>query len=732
MTPSIIRTIKLTPVILVLLAGWQVETSADEQSVPELACPGPSLAPMIQDPPDRSQAPISVRTREFDARNAGMAEARRDVELKRADQLLTTELLQYDPDAEILTVPGKLFYEDSILFISGSSARYDFLSESGYFENVDYGLVGSSAKGSADDISIRSGNRSVMHGIQFTTCPGDQPEWLLSARELDLDFEEGVGKARGARLRLFDIPLLYLPYMKFPIDDRRKSGFLYPYISTANDNGFELSTPYYWNIAPNQDATITPRYFTERGFMLTGEYRFLSQRTNGTLDFDYMGNDSQTDERRYHVTFVHRATLSERWRSDVLFDRVSDDKYFQDFSNSLAAASRQYVRSKAGIYGGGRYWSLSVIADDFQVVDEAVIPTNEPYTRLPRIAFDLDRPIGLGGMRLQLDAELVYFDRPIGATGARFDLFPRVEWNINTDWGYIRPSAGYRYTTYDLDWHGMPGDESLDRGTEIISFDTGMFFERDNGEGRAQTLEPRLFYLYVPYKNQEGFPDFDSAPFTFGFSQLFHFNRFTGADRQSDANQLTMALTTRSMDNSLGRELWSLSFGQILYFDTLKVLPTEFGTVIDDRTSPFITEFVYFPTRRLRARISTQWNWQTKEMDVAILGATYTSEKGLKLGAEYRYRRGSLDQFDIRYYHPLNERWRILGRVNYSLLDSDLLAADAGFEYESCCWALRVAARRFLRNREGDHRDAIYVQLILKGLGNIGRRTAPLFYDLAY
>jgi LPS-assembly protein len=646
--------------------------------------------------------------------------------------LLTTDLLQYDPDAEIVTIPGKLFYEDSILYISGSNARYDFPGESGYFENVEYGLVGSSARGSAKDITVRSGNQSVMHGIQFTTCPGENPEWLLSANELDLDFEEGVGKARGAKLRLFDVPILYLPYMKFPIENRRKSGFLYPYVSTANDNGFELSTPYYWNIAPNQDATITPRYFTERGFMLTGEYRFLTRRTNGTLNFDYMGNDSQTDERRYHVTLVHRAALSARWRSDILVDRVSDDQYFQDFSNSLAAASRQYVRSQAGIFGSGRYWSLSVIADDFQVVDDAVTPTNEPYARLPRIAFDLDRPIGFNGMRLQVDAELVYFDRAIGATGTRFDLFPRIEWDIDTDWGYIRPSAGYRFTSYNLNWHGLPGDTSPDRGTEIISLDTGMFFERNNGEGRSQTLEPRLFYLYVPYKNQDGLPDFDSAPFTFGFSQLFHYNRFTGADLQSDANQLTLALTTRSLDNSAGRELWSLSFGQIFYFDSLKVLPDELGTVIDDSSSPFIAEFVYFPTRRLRARINTQWNWQTQQMDVAILGATYTSDKGMKLGAEYRYRRGSLDQFDIRYYHPLNERWRVLGRVNYSLLDSDLLAADAGFEYESCCWALRVAARRFLRNREGDHRDAIYIQLILKGLGNIGRRSAPLFYDLAY
>jgi LPS-assembly protein len=283
-----------------------------------------------------------------------------------------------------------------------------------------------------------------------------------------------------------------------------------------------------------------------------------------------------------------------------------------------------------------------------------------------------------------------------------------------------------------LNWHGEEGDSSPDRGTEIISFDTGLFLEREGNEGKVQTLEPRLFYLYVPYKDQQGLPDFDTAPFTFGFSQLFHFNRFTGADLQSDANQLTMALTTRSIDTVRGRELWSLSFGQILYFEDQIVISTTFNDTLSKDSSTFIAEFVLHLTNRLSSRIGTQWNWKTNEFDVAVLGATYAARSGLRLGAEYRYRRGSLDQFDIRYYQPVNEKWRVLGRFNYSLLDSDLLAAEAGFEYESCCWALRMVAKRFLRNREGDHRDAIYLQLILKGLGNIGRRSAPLFYDLAY
>jgi len=726
------RTSILLLAISVVLLSFQNAAWAVDTVKPELACPGPSLAPMFRKTPDRKNAAISLQAREFDASKTTVAEARGQVELRRADQLLNTELLRYDPENESVIMPGNLSYEDSVIFVSGSSAEYSFLNESGEFTNLDYGLTGSSAKGSAAQASIDSGNHSILRELQFTTCPGEQPEWLLTAKQLELDFVEGIGKAKNAKLEFFNIPILYLPYMTFPIDDRRKSGFLYPFISTANDNGFEFRIPYYWNIAPNQDATITPTYFTDRGAMITGEYRVITQRTGGSVNFDWLPSDKKTRDLRYHYKVRHDARFSRRWRSKVLFERVSDDQYFQDFSNSLASASRQYLRSQAGIFGGGHYWNMSVIADDFQVVDESVNKANEPYRRLPRVAFDLDRPLGFQGLRLQLDSELVYFDRDVGATGARFDIFPRIEWNIQTNWGYLKPSIGYRYTAYDLDKQSLPGDASPDRGTEIISFDSGMFFEKDSGNGKVQTLEPRLFYLYVPYENQEGLPDFDTAPFTFGFSQLFHSNRFTGADRQGDANQLTLALTTRSIDQLKGRELWSLSFGQIVYFeDQLVMEPGDTTDPLNDSASPFIGEFQLHLTRRLKSRVSAQWDWQNSELDVAVLGITHTSLSGRRLGAEYRYRRDTLDQFDIRYYEPINERWRALARLNWSLLDSDLLAAEAGLEYDSCCWGLRVVAKRFLRNRDGDYRDAIYVQLVLKGLGNFGRRTAPLFYDLA-
>jgi LPS-assembly protein len=695
-----------------------------------IGCPAPVLAPVVTGYPERSGAPILMDARTFSARVEGGAEARGEVELRRADQRLNTEVLRYDPETRTVTLPEPLVYEDAQIHVEADSARYGFLEEAGEFLNVDYTLTGAAANGSAADIKIDSTRRSFLREPRFTTCPGDRPEWLLSAREVEFRHEQGIGIARNARLEFMDIPFLYLPWMSFPINDQRKSGFLYPHFSSANDNGFEIGVPYYWNIAPNHDATLTPRFFTDRGVMLTGEYRMLTRRTGGVFEFDYLADDDQTGEERYHYRLQHNTAINPRWRGRILMDRVSDDRYFQDFGLSLAQTARQFLRSRAGIDGAGRYWTFSMLADDFQVIDEAVSELSEPYRRLPRIALALDRPLGRTGFQFALDSEAVYFDRNIGVTGARLDLYPRIIWNLERYWGFARTSLGYRQTAYGLDRQGAPGDESPSRGTEIVSLDAGMFFERNLDNGNVQTLEPRIFYLYVPYEDQSSLPDFDSAEFTFGFSQLFHTNRFTGADRQADANQLTLAATTRTLDPETGRERWSLSVGQIFYFDDRRVFLRD-AAPEDVDTSPLLAELTWHPLERFTSQLGVQWNWETGKLDVGTLGLDYGSGNGTRVGFEYRFRRDRLDQFDIRYLWQVNPSWRFISRLKYSLDDDELLEAQAGIAYESCCWGIRLVGRRYLRSRFGDERDAIYLELNLKGLGSFGRQPQPMFYDEA-
>ncbi len=664
----------------------------------------------------------------LDASNTEQGEISGHVEMYRADQYLAAEHILFDPNLEIVTVPGALDYKDQQIWLQGSGAQYNFSEESGRFSQINYGLTGSSANGSADYIELKGGNHSLLHQLLYTTCPGENPDWILSARELELRHDKGVGVARGAKLKFKGIPILFTPYFTFPIDDRRKSGMLYPSFGNTNDNGLEIGIPFYWNIAPNQDATIEPHLYTDRGFMLSGEYRFLTKRTGGNLDFDYMPDERHTGDSRYHYRFWHHARPWRRWRTELVVDRVSDDRYFQDFGASLNQTAKQFLRSSAAINGVGRYWSFELMVDDFQVIDENVRPENEPYRRVPRLAFWMDRPLGRSGFSFALDSELVYFDREFGTTGARFDIYPKLYWHHFTHWGFIKPSLGYRYTSYDLDQLVIQGDNSPNRALPIGNIDAGLYFDRSTRDGGSQTLEPRLFYLYVPYENQDDLPDFDSGEFTFGFSQLFNTNRFAGADRQSDANQLSIALTTRTFTGASGRELWSLSIGQIFHFEPQRVRLNDQSEVFED-FSPFIAEFAWHPFHYFSTVAGLQYDWEQNQLEVGSFGVRWSGKKGQRIGFEYRYRRQRVDQFDFRIFWPINESWRVLSRVNYSFSDNDLLEIQAGIEYESCCWAVRTVLRRYLKNRDGDYRDGIFLELNLKGLASLGTRAQELFHD---
>ncbi|MEE4174243.1 MAG: LPS assembly protein LptD [Xanthomonadales bacterium] len=697
-----------------------------QTTAPILACPEPALAPRIGPVPDRSGAPIEIYAEAFDARKDDAGEAVGSVELFRADQYLATEVVRYRADDGSVSVPSPLVYRDSQIELAASSGQFDLVNERGDFNDLDYGLTGSSARGGAERVSLQGGNESTLFNLWFTTCPGEDPEWLLSAKELELRHDEGVGVARGAKLELGKVPILYLPWMTFPIDDRRKSGLLYPSFGTANDNGLEIGVPWYWNIAPNQDATFEPVWYSERGVALLSEYRFLTRRTRGVLEFDGLPSDRKTKEDRWRYLAQASMSINRAWRAGARLERVSDNEYFQDFGGNLAQTSRQFLRSDASIDGAGRYWIFSAVLDDFQVIDDAVGPESEPYSRLPRLAFLLDAPLGRSGLGTRMDAEAVYFDRDFGVTGARLDVFPSLVWNRQERWGFFEASAGYRYTGYDLDNTEPGADRSPDRGVPILSLDSGVYLERFTESGKTQTLEPRLYYLYVPFEEQSQLPDFDTGEITFGFAQLFHYNRFTGADRQTDANQLTVALSTRTFEGATGKEQWNLNVGQIFYLNPPRVTLEE-DDPLNENTSPFIAELNWHPLDRTNVRLGIQWSWEETELDVMVAGIDQGFRNGSRLAFEYRFRRDRLDQFDIAYLWPISTKWSAFSRVSYSLDDSNLLEGLIGVEYESCCWALRVAARRFLRDRNGGERDALYAELRLKGLGAIGRREPALF-----
>jgi LPS-assembly protein len=647
-----------------------------------------------------------------------------DVRLMQFDQLLETEELLFDPQSRLVDIPVWLRYTDALIQLEAASAHYDVADGTGRFDQVIYRLVGHDGSGSADMVAMVEPGRARLERFDFTTCDPDRPDWQLKAARVDLALDRGVGTARHARLEFKGVPVLYSPWMTFPLTDDRKSGFLYPRFGRSGGDGFDISVPWYWNIAPNRDATFTGRWIEKRGVMLDTEYRFLGERQRGQLDFEILPDDRRADSTRYFGQFDYRARLAPRWSARADFRRASDDDYFIDLGNDLIDSSVQFLRSMAAISGSGRDWALDVMVDDFQVLDANVAEDREPYRRLPRAVFLTGRPLG-GGVEWHLDSELVHFDRDAGVTGTRLDLHPSLRYNRVAPGWFFRPELGLRTTQYQLSGSEVT---SASRTLPIASLDAGLLFERPASAGRTQTLEPRIYYLYVPYREQDELPDFDTRDLTFGFSQLFHHNRFTGADRQGDANQVAAALTSRLLDAADGRSLVEGSLGQIFHFRDRRVqLP---GRAVEQRTlSATVAEAAWRPSQALAVTAGLQWDWENGETEVARLGLSYRGNNAGRAALGYRMRRDEVDQADARFRYPVNERLNLIGRVLYSFEDDDTLEVLGGIEYESCCWALRLTARDYVRDREGERQTSVFLELELRGLASLGRVPYELFRD---
>ncbi len=708
----------LLPGVQAMAQGLIIDSARPPQS-----CLPPEQRLERIEPERGDDLPLRIDAEFFSAEPGQPVIARDRVRIVQGDRQLETDEMVFDRETGRLDLPVLLNYRDAFIAIRAERAWVESQESRGRFEGVDYQIAGSEGAGQAMVIDLKSATRAELEDFDFTTCDPNDPDWQLKARQVRLDLDRGQGVARHARLEFKGVPILYSPWLSFPLSDERQSGFLYPQFGFSSDDGFDLRVPWYWNIAPNRDATFTGRWIQDRGSMLASEFRFLTPRQRGQVDLEVLPSDRKADRNRYYGQFDYGAALAPRWQARVELRRASDDDYFVDLGGDLADSSVQFLRSSAGVRGAGRYWTADVLADTFQVLDEAVTPAAEPYRRLPRIRVLYDQPLP-GNLDFAVDSELVYFDRDQGVTGGRMDLYPRLRWSLLRPGWFVRPELGLRSTAYELS-----GAErgSISRTTPIASLDGGMVFERPGANGRhIQTLEPRLFYLYVPERNQEDIPTFDTAELTFGFSQLFHHNRFSGPDRQADANQLTVALTSRRINLDDGQSPLDVSIGQIFYFSDLEVqLPNQ---PIDDRSrSATVAEVSWRPRPQLSLSAGLQWDSIENEAEVAQFGLSYRGRDARQMALGYRFRRDRLDQVDLRVRYPVRENMNLFGRLNYSFEESQTLEALGGIEYESCCWALRVTAREFVRDRDAETRRAVFLELHLRGLGSLGRRPYPLF-----
>lgn len=660
-----------------------------------------------------------------------------DVRIERADQFIGADTIRFDNQARTYEAEGAVRYQDRGLLVGAQRASGDIDADRSTLHQVRYQLLDARGNGRAEQ-AVVEGDTSTLSRVNYTTCDPGAPGWELRATRVDLDQAEGVGTARNATLRLGAVPILYLPYASFPIDERRRTGFLFPSIGSSQDSGVDVSAPYYINLAPNYDLTLTPRFMGRRGAMLGAEFRYLTATQRGELSGTWLPNDDQTGDDRSSVGFQHFGSLGEFWNVQANLNQVSDDRYFEDFGDSLTAASTSLLESTAGLYGRGQYWTASLSAQSWEVTDPFLPDGFEPFRRLPRLTFGYERPLHdavVAGLR----SEAVSFEHEANPGARRYDFYPYVAFPFERAAGFVRPEFGFRHTAYELDrgYGNAFNTRSPTRDTPIASLDAGLFFDRSTrlfGKQMLQTLEPRLYYLRVPYEAQDELPIFDTQELTFSFEQLFRPNRFTGADRQADANQATLAITTRLLEESSGRERLSASLGQIRYFSPLRVqLPGVAAT--DLKGSALVGDLDLTLSDRWRVGISQQWDPEDELSDLSALRAQYRWNPRGVLNFAYRFRREqsgalagqvALEQFDTSFAVPMSERWRLVGRWNYSILDTSTLEAVAGFEWESCCVAWRVLGRRYVRNREGEMNNGIYVELELKGLATLGRKSGEL------
>ncbi len=667
-----------------------------------------------------------------------------NVEVRRGDRRLQASQMRLDRSDNRVEAEGDVIFGDPMLALRGKGAELYLDENKGSFSEADYYLLERNAQGSARRIEHNARKKKTrLREVTYSTCARGRETWQLRSERLDLNHKTQRGEARNATVVYKGVPVLYSPYLSFPISDERHSGFLLPRIGLVSSNGFDLTVPYYWNWAPNRDVTFFPRYMSDRGFLLGAEFRFLQERHEGEIAGEYLPNDRQGEGSRGSINVNHRARPFHRLFTDFLYEYVSDDDYIDDINTNIDLLSPNYLERHLNAKYVQRNWRLLAQIQDFQTLERDVFnPRNQPYDRLPRLLLNGNWATGFYNTEFGLRTEGVNFNHDDKTTGGRFDIRPTLGLPLRWPAGFLIPRVSYQYTAYDLDDMEPGIDSAPTRGLPTFSMDGSLIFERPiqwrwgNFAG-MQTLEPRLFYLYVPREDQDDIPDFDTTLVDPSYGWLFRENRFTGADRVGDANQLTTALTTRAIDGESGIERLRINVGQIQYFQKRKVtlpsLPRN-----SDSTSSLITEGVLRASSAIFMRAGVHFATDDMEFRRTNLDLNYNADNRNKLfNVSYRFaendpafpQRQELNQLDLSMLWPINDRWRSMARWNYSIKESRSLDIFGGFEYRQCCWAFRLVLRSNRPNPEDDPKNSVFAEFDFRGLASVGTGVTKLMED---
>ena len=681
---------------------------------------------------DNNESPVSIQADLIQGHDELEVEGIGNAELITENEIITADRMTYYQDSDVIEVEGDVRIERPFDIVDGSRLKMNLETKVGEMGNPIYQLKDGSERGEAKKLIMKGDNLYRYEQVLYTTCPEGNEDWIVEADNLELNDNDKTGTARGAWLKFLGVPLGYTPWGSFSYSGERKTGVLAPLYSINGRTGVDVTVPFYWNIAPNVDATVKARGMSKRGVMINNEIRYRTTgrfTTNGGLYYDILPHDKITGENRNRLIFEHSGTFAKSWSYGFNYNRVSDNLFMRDLGKGLKVTSRTQLLQQAKVAYSSTLGKTGIIkfsaqAQQFQTVQDPARPASAPYKKLPQFLLKATQRDVLG-LDLDLKASYTEFAHrddgkdPNKVAGKRYTFFPNVSKPIENSFGFITPKFGLHHTGYMLNRStGNIPEKNISRTIPIMSLDSGLTATRETkifGEGFTQTAEPRLFYVYVPYKNQNHMPNFDTGVQGFSFGRIFSENKYSGNDRINDANRATMSLTSRLIDENTGVERFRVAVAKQVHLTKARV-----GAVANPkRNSDIIFLLKGQITPALSAKHTMQIDHSKSRTDVMRTILSYQPEIGKVINLGYRYTRGVLAQYDISGQWPITKRLRAVARKNYSLRDTRALSELIGLEYNACCWTARFVAQK-LRTSATRTNTTFFLQLELGGIMQIG------------
>lgn len=668
-------------------------------------------------------------------------EATGNARMRRRGESFFADWMRHNMRDNELYAIGNVRVEQGAQITEGARLRYNLDTSKGLMENTRFALnpkaigglpvpggplPGQDGRGTAEKIVFEGPGLFRAQQASYTTCEPGNDDWYVRGRQISIDQNQDVGVARDAFIDFKGQTILYSPYLSFSLHNQRKSGFLTPHFGNSSTSGFETSAPFYWNIAPNRDATLTPRLLTKRGLQLRSEFRYLEPSYKGEVRYEYLPGDSQINRDRQAFSIQHAHNFSNGWSGSLDIQQVSDAKYFTDLSTQITLTSltnlpRQGTLSRGGGWGSSGTYSFSALVQSWQTLQtDPLAPLTPPYSRRPQLTLTAQNQNVLAG-DFDLLSSFVYFSHPTLISGRRIVAYPTLSFPLQTSYAYVTPKVGVHATRYMLDQNFTTSDKT--RVLPVLSAESGLIFERDTkifGNAFRQTLEPKLYYVYIPYKDQTQLPNFESGLQDINFATIFSENQFSGSDRINNANQVTAGVSSRLIHPDTGVEIIRVGVAQRYYFSPQRVtLP---GTTIGQNQSSrsdVLAALSGTVAPHWIADLGWQYNTDRSETQRMTVATRYQPQQGKLLNLSYRHQINSFKQFDISGQWPIAGKWTAVGRWNYSTQDKRLLEGVAGMEYDGGCWAFRVVAHRISTATQTSS-TAVFFELELNGVTRIG------------